>query len=266
MQLAGSQTHPVETLPAWKRVSREEGIACEPAVERAAVEVIDATRTVTHASVSRSSRGQRWAIPPETDATLGYHKVTCEHSLVKRIAQVVLGAAVLVIALSLAGCAAPAVEPAAERTADATVAADTPAATPPIAPASPTPTSTHPVDPRDTAYDTQVAAWADAIPEGFAWPESITGLPAGRWHGNGDWSGYTSAAGIYHCMLVYAAWDAYFVDNDPIASRDYAAQGDATMPDVPYPNDLTRSDGSIDDQALASESGICNGFVGDLRE
>lgn len=185
-----------------------------------------------------------------------------------RITQVVLGAAVVAIALSLAGCAAPAGGPGAEHAPDApdaAVAAETPAPTSSVAPASPTPTPTHPVDPRDTAYEAEVAAWADAIPPGLAWPESITGLPAGRWHGNGDWSGYTRASGIYHCMLVYAAWDAYFLDNDPIASKDYAARGDATMPDVPYPNDLTRPDGSIDDQSLASESGICNGFVGELR-
>lgn len=193
------------------------------------------------------------------------HTVVCEYSLVNRIAEAVFGAAVVVIALSLTGCAVPVDEPASERTADATVTAEMPAPTASTAPASPSPTPTHPLDPRDSAYDAEVAAWAEAIPQGFAWPESITGLPAGRWHGNGDWSGYTRAAGIYHCMLVYAAWDAYFVDDDPIASKDYAARGDATMPDVPYPNDMTRTDGSIDDQALASESGICNGFVGDLR-
>ena len=136
---------------------------------------------------------------------------------------------------------------------------------PPSATDSPTPTPTHPVDPRDTAYAAEIATWADPLPPEFAWPSSITGLPAGRWHGKGDWSGYATTAGIYHCMLVYAAWDAYFVDNDAPASQEYAARADATMPEQPYPTWVTSNDGTILDQALASESGICNGFVGDLR-
>lgn len=66
-------------------------------------------------------------------------------------------------------------------------------------------------------------------------------------------------------MFVYAAWDAYFVDNNAPASKDYAARADATLPDQAYPTWVTREDGTVLDQSLASESGICNGFVGDLR-
>ncbi len=139
-----------------------------------------------------------------------------------------------------------------------------PAPAPSNAPESPSPSPAHPVDPRDTAYEAEVAAWTDPIPPGYTWPDSITGLPAGRWHGDGG-SPYTSAAGIYHCMFVYAAWNAYFVDNDAPASKEYAARADVTMPEVPYPLRVTRDDGTIDDQSLASESGICSGLVGDLR-
>lgn len=183
----------------------------------------------------------------------------------KRIAKLAPGACAVVIALTLAGCISLADEAAADRTADASAAAPTSARTTSSAAESPSPTPTHPIDPRDTAYDAEVAAWTDPIPPGFAWPASITGLPAGRWHGKDGWSGYMTAAGIYHCMLVYAAWEAYFVDDDAPASKEYAARADATMPDQPYPVRVTRDDGSIDDHSLASESGICNGFVGDLR-
>ncbi|MDY0910057.1 hypothetical protein [Microbacterium sp. CFBP9034] len=180
-----------------------------------------------------------------------------------RAAKIALAASALVIAFSLAGCAAPADE--SEAPAEVTAASRTATPATPSTPESPSPTPTHPLDPRDTDYQATVAAWGDPIPPGLAWPAAITDLLAGRWHGNGDWSGYMTAEGVYHCMLVYAAWDAYFVDNDPIASKELAAHADATMPDMPYPNTLTRDDGTIEDQALASESGICNGFVGDLR-
>ncbi|MDR7186818.1 hypothetical protein J2X85_003879 [Microbacterium trichothecenolyticum] len=182
-----------------------------------------------------------------------------------RIAKLALGASSVVIALALSGCTAPADEAAAERTADATATAPTPAAAASSASKSPTPTPTHPVDPRDTAYAAEIASWADPLPPGFAWPASITGLPTGRYPAGGDWSDYLTTTAIYHCMLVYAAWDAYFVDNDPVASKDYAARADATMPEQDSPRLVTRDDGSIRDQELASESGICNGFVGDLR-
>ena len=180
-------------------------------------------------------------------------------------AKLVLGVSAFAIALSLTGCTGD--QTAAERTPEVTSAAPTPAPTAPRDSEAPTatPTPTHPVDPRDTAYTAEVAAWADEIPPGFAWPASITGLPAGRLHGNGDWSRYTTAAGIYHCMFVYAAWDAYFVDNDAPASKEFGARADATMPEQPDPRLVMWADGTIRDQELASESGICHGFIGDLR-
>lgn len=180
-----------------------------------------------------------------------------------RSAKTALQAVAIVIVLSLVGCAADEATPhQAAKTLEAT------SATPPTVPSAsptPTPTPTHPIDPRDTAYAAEVAAWPDEIPPGFAWPAAITDLPAGRWHGQGDWSGYMTAAGVYHCMLVFAAWDAYFVDNDATASKKYAARADATMPEQKYMTWVSRDDGTIGDQELARESGICNGFVGDLR-
>jgi hypothetical protein len=186
---------------------------------------------------------------------------------VTRSAKVVLWLSAVTAALSLAGCAVTTGEASPESSAESTSAAPTSTPTSPSGSTTPTatPTATHPVDPRDTAYDAEVAAWPDEIPAGFAWPDSITGLPVGRWHGTGELHGYGSAAGIYHCILVYAAWDAYFVDNDAPASREYAARADATMPEQEYPTPVTRQDGTISDQDLAAESGICNGFVGDLR-
>jgi hypothetical protein len=185
---------------------------------------------------------------------------------VNRAGQLLLGSSVVALALSLAGCAVPGEQAAPERSAKAASAAPTSApTTPTVSEPTATPMPTHPVDPRDTAYDAEVAAWADEIPAGYAWPSSITGLPAGRLHGKGDWSPYTTTAGIYHCMFVYAAWDAYFVDDDASASREYAARADATMPEQSYPTWVTSNTGTILDQELASESGICNGFVGDLR-
>lgn len=184
-----------------------------------------------------------------------------------RTAALVPGLAAVAIALSLAGCAVISGDAVVESRAGATPAGPTSAPTSPRASETPTatPTPTHPVDPRDTAYDAEVAAWPDEIPAGFAWPASITGLPVGRWHGTGDWHGYASAAGIYHCMLVYAAWDAYFVDNDAPASKEYAARADATRPPQERTGGVSRDDGTISDHDLAAESGICNGFVGDLR-
>lgn len=169
------------------------------------------------------------------------------------------------IALSLAGCAAPAQEAAPGHSTAPSSAAPTPATATPIAEETPTatPAATRPPDPRDTAYAAEVAAWVEEIPAGFAWPSSITELPAGGYRGKG--SPYTTAAGIYHCMLVYAAWDAYFVDNDASASKEFAARADATLPEQPYPVRVTSSDGTIRDHELAAESGICNSTVGDLR-
>lgn len=183
-----------------------------------------------------------------------------------RTAGTTLGLCALIAALSLTGCAAAEDDAAPETSADIAVGIPTDVPTAAVAPASPSPTPTHPADPRDIQYDADVAAWADPIPPGFVWPASITDLPAGRWHGEGDWSGYLTAAGIHHCMLVYAAWDAYFVDDDATASTEYAARADATMPEQTSPTRVTRDDGTVEDQGLASESGICNGFVGDLRQ
>lgn len=177
--------------------------------------------------------------------------------------KVVRGAAALAVTISLCGCsAATTPEEAIRPTSHAT---SSPTTTPTVSTApdpDPSPTS---VDPRDSAYLAEIAAWPEPLPPGFSWPESLTGTPAGEYPRGGDWDRYTTSAGIYHCMLVFAAWDAYFVENDPVAAKEYASRAQQTTPDVPYPNVLIDGDGRVRDQDLASESGVCNGFVGDLR-
>ena len=69
-----------------------------------------------------------------------------------------------------------------------------------------------------------------------------------------------NAAGVYRCILIYAAWHAYFEDNDPAASMDYASRADAYLvPD--NPSSLAVTDGGvIIDSNLATMSGICHGI------
>lgn len=177
--------------------------------------------------------------------------------------KIVRGAAALAIAGLLCGCSATAAPEGAARPTPHQSSSPREA---PRSSAAPSPVSSAAAaDPRDAEYLAEIAAWAEPLPPGFSWPQTLTGTPAGKYPRGGDWDGYTTAAGIYHCMLVFAAWDAYFVENDPDASKKYAARAQATMPQVPYPNTLTDGDGRVRDQELASESGICNGFVGDLR-
>lgn len=178
--------------------------------------------------------------------------------------KIVRGAAALAVTISLCGCSAATPEEAIPPNSHATTS---PTATPSVSTAPDSVPSPIPVDPRDSAYLAEIAAWPEPLPPGFSWPESLTGTPAGQYPRGGDWDGYTTSAGIYHCMLVFAAWDAYFVENDPVAAKEYASRAQQTMPDVPYPNALIEGDGDgrVRDQDLASESGVCNGFVGNLR-
>lgn len=73
-----------------------------------------------------------------------------------------------------------------------------------------------------------------------------------------------NAAGVYRCILIDAAWHAYFEDNDPTASKNYAARADAYLV-TDNPSSLPATEnGIIIDANLAAMSGICNGISGPL--
>lgn len=122
-------------------------------------------------------------------AVVGFRAVTCEHLHVNPTAKLALAVSAVAVALSLAGCAVPtdrASAPESSTEPTSTGSTSSPTATRESRPPTATPTHTQPVDPRDDAYDAEVAAWADEIPAGYAWPSSISGLPAGRWTGKGE--------------------------------------------------------------------------------
>lgn len=71
-------------------------------------------------------------------------------------------------------------------------------------------------------------------------------------------------AGVYRCILIDAAWHAYFEADDPVASKDYASHADTyVMPDDPSIVPVMQ-DGAILDQELARANGICRGISGEL--
>lgn len=172
---------------------------------------------------------------------------------------------VVAVALVATGCTA--VEPRPGVTDAQTAATPTPTKTPlPTFSTPPTPTQpTRSYDAeREASYQAEIAAWEHPVPDGYAWPDSWTDIP---WLGiGGQQAHYLNAAGIYHCMMVGAAWDAYFTANDPVASKEYAAKADEFAPDFESAKEVTNEDGTINDGALAAETGICHGFVGDLTE
>ena len=148
-------------------------------------------------------------------------------------------------------------------TASATVAPATVAATAP-ATAPPTPAPLHPstaLDPRAVAYEAEVAAWPDPLPPGYSWPaysDLPTGL-AGTQVGDAQ-----NAKGVYRCILIDAAWHAYFEDNDPVSSKDFARRADTfRIPDNRSTIPVTK-DGVIVDSELATANGICRGIAGEL--
>ncbi len=74
-----------------------------------------------------------------------------------------------------------------------------------------------------------------------------------------------NASGIYRCILIDAAWHAYFETNDPVASKGYATRADQyVIPDNPSFSQPVTEDGVIVDSELARANGICRGIVGEL--
>lgn len=175
------------------------------------------------------------------------------------------GVVAALVAVALSGCTADPITAASGPTQAAPTPHATTSSPAPIATAEPSPTPPRrPYDAeREAEYQAEIAAWQHPLPEGYAWPESWTDLP----YLGGEvpqQTAYLNAGGIYHCMMIGAAWDAYFRDNDPVASKLYAATADEFTPEGEYNLKVTNDDGTIRDSDLASESGICLGFVGHL--
>ena len=111
-------------------------------------------------------------------------------------------------------------------------------------------------------YAAAIANWPEPLPPGYSWPE-WSDLPHIERYGVGDFRQADNANGIYRCILIDAAWHAYFEANDPVASKDYATRADTYA--IPG-NDATptvTSDGLIVDDELARANGICQGISGD---
>lgn len=139
--------------------------------------------------------------------------------------------------------------------------------TPSLTSAKPTPQpSTSPVtpapNPRKDQYEADIAAWPDALPPGYSWP-AWDDLPhAGGLYGLQP---QDNAAGVYRCMLVSAAWFAYFETNDPVASVEYATRADSyRLPDDDQWTPAVTEGGVIVADQLARASGICQGISGSL--
>ena len=166
-------------------------------------------------------------------------------------------AALLLVGVVFTGCAAAPNEApqAVQPSTSATFTHEAPAATP-----TPYPTSTQ-VDPRKPAYEAAIASWTEPLPPGYSWP-AWDDLP----HiASGQLLPMDNAEGVYRCILIDAAWHAYFEDNDAPASKEYATRADEFLiPDNPSSQPVTR-DGVIVDENLASASGICQGISGPLQ-
>ena len=156
-------------------------------------------------------------------------------------------AAAIALAATLAACS-----PAADE------AAPTPAPTKTTqAPAAPAAAA---ADPEEEAYNAEVAAWPDPLPDGYSWP-AYADLPTYV----GQLADAKNASGVYRCILIDAAWTAYFEDDDAAASKDYAARADAlVVPDNPSFFPVMR-DGVVIATDLAAASGICQAVLGDTE-
>ncbi|WP_157535982.1 hypothetical protein [Microbacterium sp. Root166] len=138
----------------------------------------------------------------------------------------------------------------------------------PSASASPTPaassTAQAHVSEHQVEYEAAIATWPQPLPPGYSWP-AWTNLPHIGARGAGQLGEADNASGVYRCILVDAAWHAYFETNDPVASKDYATRADQyVIPDNPNIIPVTEN-GVIIDQALATANGICRGIVGELQ-
>lgn len=111
-------------------------------------------------------------------------------------------------------------------------------------------------------YAAAIADWREPLPPGYSWPDWAD-LPHTERFGVGDFRQADNAAGVYRCILLDAAWHAYFEADDPVASKDYATRADAY---AIAGNDATPTvtvDGLIVDDELARANGICQGISGD---
>ena len=128
---------------------------------------------------------------------------------------------------------------------------------PPVTP-TPFPTSTQ-IDPRKPEYEAAIGAWTEPLPPGYSWP-AWDDLP----HIGGQLDEMDNAQGVYRCILINAAWHAYFEDNDAAAAKAFAIRADRYLiADNPSSRPIA-SGGIIIDDNLAAMSGICDGISGPL--
>lgn len=118
------------------------------------------------------------------------------------------------------------------------------------------------LDRREADYQAAVAAWPDAPPAGYAWPASVRDLPAGA---VGQQRELQEPRNVYRCMLIDAAWNAYFEDNDAEASLALGARADELWDGSMSSVYVMNEDGTIFAQNLAAANGICQYAVGDLK-
>jgi hypothetical protein len=127
----------------------------------------------------------------------------------------------------------------------------------------PTPTTTLPPSLKQVNYEAAIADWSDPLPPGYSWPVWAD-LPHIDPYGVGQLGEADNASGVYRCILIDAAWHAYFEANDAVASEDYATRADSyAIPDNPSTLPVTQN-GDIIGSDLAAANGICFGIVGDL--
>lgn len=117
------------------------------------------------------------------------------------------------------------------------------------------------IERRNARLAEAVASWPDAPPAGYAWPSSVTDMPAPS---GGQQSELQQPTKIYRCMWIDAAWNAYFEDDDAEASIAYATRADELW-DGSMSSVAVTSDGVVWSQNLAAANGICHSAVGDLR-
>lgn len=124
-----------------------------------------------------------------------------------------------------------------------------------------TETATPSVSEEQIGYENEIASWPESLPQGYTWP-SWEELP----HiGSEQLAQADNASGVYRCILLDAAWHAYFEDNDAEASRDYAIRADSyAILENPSLITVTENGAIIDDE-LAAANGICRGISGELN-
>lgn len=117
-------------------------------------------------------------------------------------------------------------------------------------------------DPRSAEYATAIADWPEPLPPGYSWP-AWSDLPHTEPFGAGDFHEADNADGVYRCILIDAAWHAYFEDNDPATSKDYATRADKYAIPGNEATPTITDHGRIVDEELARANGLCQGISGD---